>query len=519
MTEPRDLLRVVVLSCGDLGVEVAQRLLATPGVGEITLVTTPYRTPARSLTKKIRHLHRMEGWPGLLKAALRRVTARVPERSAAPVTAAVRHYAFGDFHDAECLQLLRTLHADLGVIAGTYILGENVFTIPRLGCINLHSGRVPEYRGSAPAFWELYNGAPEVAITIHRVARAVDAGEVLLQQCFLLDSAPPGDPMRYIEEYRRDVLRPNGVRLLCDAVARIAAGTARGWAQDSARARTYRLPDYRAVQELRRRVRARRGRARRRFKQVLGFLAFRTGLYRGFLRNKALVVLLHRIDDRLAGESITCTSDQLTAYCRFFHRYFRVIPLGALLEKLARGEDISRTVVITFDDGYKDNHDIAASTLRHFSLPACFFIATNFIGSSQSAWWDAAQGITSRWMTWDDVRAVRRQGFDIGSHTMSHADLGTVAGAAARHEIVGARDRLAAELHETPSYFSYPYGGREHMGEENRTLVRETGHSCCLSAHGGVVTPQSSPFALPRVSLSPWFLSPYQFGFEAMRWT
>src|SRR6267142_1718098 len=517
-------LKVVVLSCGDLGVEVVQRLLVTPGVEEITLVTTPYRMPARSGIKKLRHLHRMEGWPGLAKALVRKVRQRFAavadtslERATATLPAAVRHHVFADFHAPECIALLRDLNVDLGVIAGTYILREEVFTIPRLGCINLHSGRVPEYRGSAPAFWELYNDASEVGITIHRVARAVDAGEVLLQELFPLDGAPRGDPMRYIEAYRREVLRPNGVRMLCEVVGRIAAGTAQGWTQDPARARTYKVPDYRAVRALRRRVRARRAVGKRLVKHVLGLLAFRTGLYRRFLRNRALVVLLHRIDDRLGGNSITVTTAQLTAYCRFFHRYFRVIPLGALLHKLAHGEDITGDVVITFDDGYKDNHDVAAATLRQFGLPACFFIATNFVGSDKSAWWDAGLGIASRWMTWSDVRALRGQGFDIGSHTMNHADLGSVVGTAARDEIVGARERLAAELRETPSYFAYPYGGPEHMLEENRALVREAGHRCCLSAHGGVVTPETSAFAVPRIPLSPWFLTPYQFGFEAIQ--
>jgi len=92
-----------------------------------------------------------------------------------------------------------------------------------------------------------------------------------------------------------------------------------------------------------------------------------------------------------------------------------------------------------------------------------------------------------------------------------------VVGTAARDEIVGARQRLAAELRETPSYFAYPYGGPEHMLEENRALVREAGHRCCLSAHGGVVTPETSAFAVPRIPLSPWFLTPYQFGFEAIQ--
>jgi methionyl-tRNA formyltransferase len=265
MTGGPGALRVVVLTCGDIGVEVAQQLRETSGVRDVTLVTAPYRTKARGLRAKLRHVYRMEGWRGLGSALVRRVVrpfrraARSPlQHAAASLNPAIAQHHVADFHNPECLELLRGLKPDLGVVAGTYILGAEVFTIPRLGCINLHSGKVPEYRGGPPAFWELYNGESEVGITIHKVVGALDAGQVLLQERFPLDPAPPGDPMRYIEAYRRDVLRPNGVRLLCEAVSRIAGGSLQGWDQDPANARTYTSPRHSAIRELRRRSRARR---------------------------------------------------------------------------------------------------------------------------------------------------------------------------------------------------------------------------------------------------------------------
>lgn len=147
---------------------------------------------------------------------------------------------------------------DLGVVAGTYVLKPSVFTLPRLGSINLHTGKTPEYRGSAPAFWELYNGEDEVGITIHQVEATLDAGQVYSQKMLPLDPAPPGDPMRYVEHFRDETLIPRGIELLTRTVDEILSGTATGVPQDPARAKTYPYPDHRAVQELRRRVRSRR---------------------------------------------------------------------------------------------------------------------------------------------------------------------------------------------------------------------------------------------------------------------
>jgi len=254
-------LRVVVLSCGDLGAVVARALSHEPAVAAVALVTAPYARKRLSLIGKVRHVLRTQGPAGLfvvVAAKLRRRRPHPAPDGGPPVAADVERYHVRDFHDPECLAILRRLAPDLGVVAGTYVLKESVFSIPRLGSINLHSGKAPEYRGAAPGFWELYNGEREVGITIHRVAATLDAGDILVQEAFPLDPAPTGDPLAYLERYRADVLRPNGVRLLVQAVTQIAAGAVRARVQDPTRARTYRTPDYRAVRQLRRRVRARR---------------------------------------------------------------------------------------------------------------------------------------------------------------------------------------------------------------------------------------------------------------------
>jgi methionyl-tRNA formyltransferase len=253
-------LRVVVLTCGDLGVEVANALAVEAGVDVVGLFKSPWMRNALSMRQKIRHVVRTQGFGGLLRVARSRMLPSASTiRETMPLAPNVTLFEVDDFHSPSSRERLTGLRPDLGVVAGTYILRDGIFDIPRYGCINLHSGKAQQYRGSAPAFWELYNGETEVGITIHRVSPVVDAGDVLRQEMFALDSAPLGDPIAYIERYRRDVLRPNGVRMLVDVVREIAAGTAVATVQDHSAARTYRAPDYKAVRELRARVRRRRG--------------------------------------------------------------------------------------------------------------------------------------------------------------------------------------------------------------------------------------------------------------------
>jgi peptidoglycan/xylan/chitin deacetylase (PgdA/CDA1 family) len=257
--------------------------------------------------------------------------------------------------------------------------------------------------------------------------------------------------------------------------------------------------------------------ARRGIATALGHLLYRSGLYRLAWRNRAVVVLFHRVDDRFPEDPLTLPRARFAAFCDFFARYFVVVTLGELLERLRRGKDISRHLVITFDDGYRDNHRVAAIELRERSLPACFFITSGFVGSERVAWWDARQAIRSEWMSWSEVRSLYGQGFEVGAHTVTHADCGQIGGEHAAREIAGSKAHLEAVVGAPIVYFAYPYGAPGQMTEENRSIVRAAGFECCVSAYGGTVDPDSDPFHLRRVPLSQWYRSPYQFGFDAIR--
>jgi methionyl-tRNA formyltransferase len=257
--------RTLVLSCGDLGVEVSNAL-AADGVSEIVgLITAPYAIRQRSLPATIRNTIRKEGWPGLIAAFRGKVQTVARRSEPASVSSSdpklapgIEHIHVSNFHAQECISAINRLRPDLAVVAGTYILNESVFDLPRHGSINLHSGKVPEYRGASPGFWELYNGETAVGITIHRVVTAVDAGAVLAQELFPLNPAPDIDPLVYLEQFKHAVLRPNGVRMLVNTVRSLAQGTSREIPQDPTAGRTFSTPDYHTVRELRRRVLERR---------------------------------------------------------------------------------------------------------------------------------------------------------------------------------------------------------------------------------------------------------------------
>jgi peptidoglycan/xylan/chitin deacetylase (PgdA/CDA1 family) len=252
----------------------------------------------------------------------------------------------------------------------------------------------------------------------------------------------------------------------------------------------------------------------RRAKIFAGWLLFTSGLYRRLLRRKGVIVVFHRVSDSYPDDPITYSPKGFEDFVRFFSRFFDVVPLSGMLAMLACGDDLGRKLAITFDDGYLGNATIAAPILKRHAAPACFFVTPAFIGTDRVPDWDKRQSIATQWMNWDQIRGLRDAGHEIGSHTSNHIDLGATNGQIARQEIATGRQRVEAELSEPALLFSYPFGGRNNMTEENRAQTKELGLQCCVSAYGGTVSAGDDPFRLKRTPISRWFASPYQFGFE-----
>jgi folate-dependent phosphoribosylglycinamide formyltransferase PurN len=257
-------MRIVVMTCSSLGLDMARALSSVPGVACVDVLISRYKVARRPFPKNVLRAYRQLGPTGMCRTMLRRlglapefgdaVEANLESAIAKARQAGIEVHSVEDLNSGETVRLLQGIEPDLGIVAGTYILSPATFEAPRLGSINLHSGKAPEYRGAAPAFWELYNGERQVGITIHRVGSRLDSGPIIRQEMFALDWQPGQDPIAFIEDYRHRVLRPNGIRLMTLAVADLILDADAGLSQDEGRACLYRSPDYRDIRELRSRL-------------------------------------------------------------------------------------------------------------------------------------------------------------------------------------------------------------------------------------------------------------------------
>jgi len=86
-----------------------------------------------------------------------------------------------DINSDKTKEFLENLGSDLGVVCGTGIIKDHIFTVPKFGCINYHAGIVPKYRGCEPIFWQLYYN-DDVGYTLHKINSGVDTGDIILQK-------------------------------------------------------------------------------------------------------------------------------------------------------------------------------------------------------------------------------------------------------------------------------------------------------------------------------------------------
>jgi peptidoglycan/xylan/chitin deacetylase (PgdA/CDA1 family) len=106
-----------------------------------------------------------------------------------------------------------------------------------------------------------------------------------------------------------------------------------------------------------------------------------------------LALNYHRVGHPDAGgydpALVEATPEEFDQQVGVLKRRFHLVELAEAQELLARPADLRHAhVLITFDDGYRDNHDVVLPILRAHGVRAAFFLATGFVGTHNVPWWD-----------------------------------------------------------------------------------------------------------------------------------
>lgn len=129
-----------------------------------------------------RRLVRVYGVVDFVRLASRYAATKLRRRSIAALAAneGIPLIGTGSVNDAAYIQKVRELRPDVIVsIAAPELFKDDLLRSARLACLNLHSGRLPRYRGMMPSFWQMLHCEPHVTVTVHEMAPRFDAGAVV----------------------------------------------------------------------------------------------------------------------------------------------------------------------------------------------------------------------------------------------------------------------------------------------------------------------------------------------------
>jgi len=419
-----------------------------------------------------------------------------------------------DIHAETALQQVRAFAPDLGLSIAAPILKRTLFALPRLGTLNLHKGKLPDYRGMPPAFWELWNDESSVGCTVHWVDDKLDTGAIVRQTSV---ARAPFSTLRGLQLHLDEV----GVELMRDAVKDALSGTPARQAQPAG-GKTYRKPtlaQMAALQHKLDRLQPHKAaslpaRLVKNPLRTLGVAGARMGLRRA-LAPRITVLLYHRVSDEVR-DNLTVGIEQFDRQMALLRKHCTLLTLEQVMAAQAIAPSDLPLVAVTFDDGYLDNYQHAAPILLRHGIPSAFFVSTGIVSDNGRFPHDVRRGNAHiPLMNWDQLKQMRDWRFTIGSHSVNHIDCAAEPEATVRAELALSRDHLQQHLGLTELIFAYPYGGKQHMTPQRLELVKQAGYVGCLSAYGGTNIGSVDRFNVLRRGIN-WEFSDRAFLFECL---
>ena len=183
------------------------------------------------------------------------------------------------------------------------------------------------------------------------------------------------------------------------------------------------------------------------------------------------VMMYHNVADSVTFREDTVSPANLERQIKFLRtRGYHILTLTELVDGIKAGKKFKHNcVVVTFDDGMKNNFTAAYPILKKYNIPTNFFISPGTIGNEDS-------------LSWDDVLAMKQGGMSFGSHGMVQEYLPAVPLKKQVYEVQESKRILEAKLNEKIDFYAYPIGG---FNNEIKELLRRSGYAAAFTTNRG----------------------------------
>lgn len=293
---------------------------------------------------------------------------------------------------------------------------------------------------------------------------------------------------------------------------------------------------------------------------------------------KLQILIYHRVIesfDPLQPELVT--KDIFEEQIRLLSKFHTILDLHEAIKLLDLNKLPAKSVCITFDDGYRDNHDVALPILKKYNVTATFFISTGFLGgrvmfndrlldyirSYNSHHLDLSDfslghyhmdSLSSKYKVFYEIlkklkylpypdrvhileeicdpidstlaalmmrphhiKNLYFNGMQIGAHTVNHPILTAMPLVQAKEEILQSKEELEQILQSKVNYFAYPNGKYQYdFNDDHVSWVKKCGFLGAVSTNWGTVSLNSDRFKLAR--FTPWDKNPYKFMLRLLQY-
>jgi len=276
--------------------------------------------------------------------------------------------------------------------------------------------------------------------------------------------------------------------------------------------------------------------------------------------------MYHRVCPRKDSWSLApIIPEEFEKQIKYLSRNFEIIPLAGLSQLIRQRKNLpAKAVVITFDDGYRDNYIYAYLILKQYRVPATIFLTTGHISSDKLFWWDkvgfvihhtneshlnlnvlgdyslqvqkqvlVSSQIIERLkriseenknriidklvedakvnipsglardliLSWDEIKEMCENGIDFGAHTVNHPILANMPLQQAKWEIIQSKKDIEKELGKEINIFSYPNGSFRDFNTDIMDFIKTSEFSCSVSfSSKKLISLNDNILALNRIS-------------------
>ncbi len=247
----------------------------------------------------------------------------------------------------------------------------------------------------------------------------------------------------------------------------------------------------------------------------------------------------------------TCSENDFFEQMHWLKRNCNILSADELIEISIKNTKIPKqSAAVTFDDGYKDNYELAFPILKSLNIPAVFFIPTQSIIERKLGWWEIISYLVKKssskslevnskkisivdnqekkqaiahlielfkttpfsetenlltliseqcrvnfpstetqsqnLMSWEEVKEVSNNGITIGSHTHSHRVLSTISESNQLEELNKSKTILEDKLKKEINLIAYPVGGYNTFSNNTKKLAQESGYKIGFSFNTGI---------------------------------